>query len=35
MNIANDGGADQDEDAGADDRANAERSQIPGREGFF
>ena len=35
MGIADDGGSDQDEDAGADDRADAERGQIPGREGFF
>jgi len=30
-----DGGADQNEDACADDRADAKRSQIPGREVFF
>jgi hypothetical protein len=35
VGIADDGGADQDEDAGADDRADAKRGQIPGREGFF
>ena len=35
MGIADDGGADQDEDAGADNRADAERGQVPGREGFL
>jgi hypothetical protein len=35
VDIADDGGADQDEDAGADNRADAERGQIPGRECFL
>jgi hypothetical protein len=35
MGITDDGGADQDEDAGADDRADAERRQIPGRKGLL
>ncbi len=35
VDIADDGGADQDEDAGADDRADAEGGEIPGREGLF
>ena len=35
MGIADDGGADEDEDAGADDRADAKRGQIPCRESFF
>jgi len=35
VGIADDGGADQDEDAGADDRPDAERGEIPGREGFL
>jgi hypothetical protein len=35
VGIADDGGADQDEDPGADNRADAERGQIPGREGFL
>jgi hypothetical protein len=35
MSIADDRSSDQDEDAGADDRAYAKRGQIPGRESFF
>ena len=35
MGIADNGGPDQDEDAGPDDRPDAERGQIPGRQSLF
>ena len=35
MRITDDSGADQHEDAGADNRADAESGQVPGRQGPF